>query len=140
MKRLGEIAERCAKATDETWSVFPDSGGWGTCTIACEQTDDGWTRGLIIQDVDYETDQDKANADFIAHARSDIPYLLDLLRQAAEALAKVREYADAKADTPDHIMLLPYKVTDAEGYHDYRCLKMGDLRQAATVHKLLKGE
>jgi hypothetical protein len=72
---LREIEERCEKATPKPWhiSVNADSG---------QRTIDVFYQGgmgaVVLKAGVWEKDEDLR---FIAHARSDIPYLLSLLKR-----------------------------------------------------------
>lgn len=63
-KELDEIKERCDKATEGPWIT-------GGCSGRMITTPDGYVGDGFIADVDT-----KVHADFIAHARQDVPALL----------------------------------------------------------------
>lgn len=94
-KRLAEIAARVAKATEGPWGMVDGDNtvysnpreaknGFGTNFDAqiCEMVED-----MDTDDISYE------DAEFIAHARDDVPWLLDQLAKARELLRRLDEQA-----------------------------------------------
>lgn len=79
--RIAEIRERLEKATPEPW-------GWWDYGLR------QGGKGPYVIDERYlpEMDRDTPDLSFIAHARADIPYLLDRLEAAEEALQPYEEY------------------------------------------------
>lgn len=77
-QELQEIAERCAKAVTGPWQVLTEElveAAW----INAETADDD----LPIALLDFRSaEENKATAEFIAHARTDIPRLLTALTEA----------------------------------------------------------
>lgn len=75
---LQEIAERCAKAVAGPWQVLTEElveAAW----INADSADDD----LPIALLDFRSaEENKATAEFIAHARTDIPRLLAALTEA----------------------------------------------------------
>lgn len=107
---LDAIRARAEAATPGLWHG-PHDGEFG-CVV---QGDFGWVTPGLGPEYDQDTDQGQADAEFIAHARQDVPDLLaevERLRQhsitlnslgwrMAEALGQVPEGADAVRGTPD---------------------------------------
>ena len=103
-----EIRQRVEKATPGPWSLQPaewecDCGGDedGHAHKAPDQCRDGWwldaawvAGPILIEHGDGWTGFNDADADFMAHAREDVPALCNALEAAEAALA---EY---KADIP----------------------------------------
>lgn len=97
-----EIRQRAEKATPGPWSLQPaewecDCGGDedGHAHKAPDQCRDGWWRDaawvagpILIEHGDGWTGFNDADADFMAHARKDVPALCDAL-EAAEAAVDV---------------------------------------------------
>ena len=96
MTRLEEIRARCDAARPGSWRVTNDNEGMPQEYLPfyvvndAEAEDDGdWFAELRVGD--YET------ADFIAHAREDIPYLLaEVERLTEERNAAVEDLNDAQ--------------------------------------------
>ena len=79
-KELKEIKERAAKATPGEWRRKEDFRGDLRTVMALKEK--------VVVEYRYLFGKvDEANLDFIAHARTDIPYLLRRL-EAAEAVAE----------------------------------------------------
>lgn len=99
-KRLEEIRKRVDAATKGPW------GAWISGATICVSAPNGKRRDGVDQiihwtgfDACYEPiEKQKTNARFIANARSDVPYLLDLIdtlsRREAEMRAALRDTAD----------------------------------------------
>jgi hypothetical protein len=95
-----EIRQRAEKATPGPWSLRPaewecDCGGDedGNTHKAPDQCRDGWWRDaawvagpILIEHGDGWTGFNDADADFMAHAREDVPALCDALVAAQESL------------------------------------------------------
>lgn len=109
MSRLKEIEERCEKAAPEPWCSH-DPGmycGYACTPDGCYENHDSPVRQLEGPHTEWPEPNGGpvddgtlqcftiADADFIAHARSDIPYLISELRaslaRAERAEALVRE-------------------------------------------------
>lgn len=93
--RLAEIRQRCEAATDGPWSRI--SG------YVYRSSDPNNGNGFWVDDCTGPCH----DADFIAAARSDIPWLLYLvsrqereIKAMREALALCRDYLDGRSDTP----------------------------------------
>ena len=89
MKRLDEIRAREQAATKGPWGVGEDSESsraWFTRPFPEFKGNDGRPIHLSIT---------PAETEFIAHAREDVPWLLDLVRRQAAALAAVEVQAAA---------------------------------------------
>ncbi|MET1027700.1 MAG: hypothetical protein ABWY00_11070 [Dongiaceae bacterium] len=79
---LTDIAERSAKATPGPWQVLTEELVDAAWINAAGPDDD-----LPIALFDYRNgDENKANAEFLAHARTDIPRLLEALREARQRI------------------------------------------------------
>lgn len=117
--RLREIQERVEKATEGPWHA----ACWPHDTV--EQLVDETAVALRKSDstdlfgvwVDREQPlftavtgngpTSRENAAFIAHAREDIPYLLDQLQQATQEIARLREYTQHKRECPALLCVHP---------------------------------
>ena len=51
----------------------------------------------------YDATQDELDADFIAHSRQDVPYLLDLIDQQSEAINRAWNVLEDYIDETSHI-------------------------------------
>jgi hypothetical protein len=95
---LGEIEARAEAATEGPWTVerqTQDIGGYGPYEYVHipEVTDLEWTpdgADCHMCGADFE----EANAEFIAHARTDIPTLLAMVREQRARLDHIRALAD----------------------------------------------
>lgn len=94
MDRIGEIKERCEKATKGPWSL------WTSCSWRRIGSEDPESYGTVIEPTIQHSDnhpdlyfRNKVDADFVIHSRSDIPYLLAKLSQAE------KEFSEARAET-----------------------------------------
>lgn len=86
-KRLEEIKKREEKATPGPWTPF-DNGPWGSqgAGLAIGEDPKYWPK------FDERTDDiGIANSFFCAHAREDIPWLVDKLERAMKAIEKADE-------------------------------------------------
>jgi hypothetical protein len=89
MSRIKEIKERCEKAHPGPWTY--NRGSVGCYHVMSDDRD--FETGCIM----FKGDS-KATADFIAHSREDIPFLLDInadLLAACEAARQIIESRDA---------------------------------------------
>ena len=87
-QRLREIEERASKASEGPWSAK-----WGYVgarrTLFLSRPDyDGVLFGL--SDSEAENVQHRADTEFAAEARQDIPWLLSLLREREEEIRRLR--------------------------------------------------
>lgn len=79
---MNDIAARCEKATAGPWQVLTEELVEAAWINAATADDD-----LPIALFDFRSaDENKANAEFLAHARTDIPRLLAALRSAHERI------------------------------------------------------
>lgn len=98
-QRLAEIADRAEKATPGVWENEPrDFGSFG---IEKASITAGWRASSNASRCVSE-EQAEANGEFIAAARQDIPWLLELVREQREALQRVAAFA-AYADMPKRL-------------------------------------
>ena len=82
--QLREIEQRAAKATEGPWKVEASTeGDW-----VLDSRDDV-IAGTFVQEGD---------AEFIAHAREDVPALIAALKRAYKALEAVEEYGEITND------------------------------------------
>lgn len=100
MNRIEEIRERCDKATSGPW-FWEDWAGVEDpeemVLTADPETRDGWHAGRMFPDLRNsivsleEPVTNQADSDFIANAREDIPYLLEILKGKRERLKAYEE-------------------------------------------------
>ena len=92
--RLAEIEARIEAATEGPWTVLPDSADWdvpildAAGSFICCSPDDGVRGGHLAQD-----------AAFIAHARTDVPWLVEQVKvrdKALRAVLALHEVREAK--------------------------------------------
>lgn len=105
MSRIDEIRERVEKAYKGHWKVqkIPDSiDASGGDPEACIRHD-----GYIVEPVmhPWEPLGMYEDADFIAHSRDDIPYLLDRI-QALEKVAEAAKKVQKAGPAGRHLFLL----------------------------------
>ena len=132
-EREREIRHRAAAATPGPWHLEHSPDSYGCVTIG----DYGWVApGPATPEYDVDSDQGRSDAEFIAHAREDLPALLaevdrlrtelagrptegHVLRQAAAALEEDDHLAAAAellemANQREHTALRPWKTDAAE--------------------------
>jgi len=109
-ERLREIKERCERATPGPWTSLSDDGrGLRTMNIKVvgrspmmlvAQTAIGTTGGKI-----YDNGEDGRydNAEFIAHAREDVPALVEEVDRLRLALEELIAAVECCPDEPDVI-------------------------------------
>lgn len=79
---LNKIKARCEAATPGPWTACGEDRGGCKCGFVWEPAGD-WTVASCGSDDDFEIPDEvvKANAQFIAHARTDIPALIERIEQ-----------------------------------------------------------
>jgi len=93
-QRIREIAERDKKATPGEWTVGVDS-----CAKCREQGKEGEYEILEVPSGYHAMLERKEDAEFIAHARMDIPFLLEALAsERSSAIKEAREECARMAD------------------------------------------
>lgn len=96
MSRLDEIKARTEAATEGPWSTEQEVGG--AIRVGNE---DAWACvTMTTLGSGGEFDNQKADADFVAHAREDVPWLESRLREAIELIGDL-----AHARAADYLML-----------------------------------
>lgn len=97
-EQLAEIKARCEAATEGPWEIYvpKQSNGWARLVPSGDREHDIMTCYSCV----YPLDMDKNNADFIAHARQDIPALLEYIATLSEEVAKLTARAE-KAEKQD---------------------------------------
>src|SRR6476661_1436555 len=117
-EELKQIRERCDEATEGPW------GTYNGCAIKALAKFDGWKAPTIatveLLRKDYETHI--LNAEFIAHARTDIPKLLDEIEKLREAL---KYYSDRK------VYVDPYYVEEEKNGKSPILVDGGDIARKA---------
>ena len=99
--RLNEIEARANAATEGPWTpdeyteVDPDGFYELARVIAPDPDGDDWCAIGVVH-----TGILRPDADFIAHARTDVPALVDALRDVLDEVAKVQRDADMVAINP----------------------------------------
>lgn len=89
VKRLGEIEARANAATDGPWRRYE--------TVQADTFVLG-PRGLLFDDVVSGPTYARSNAEFIAHARTDVPALVAALRAVLEVADVADELASLDPD------------------------------------------
>lgn len=84
--RLDEIEARADKATEDPWSKFE--------TMQADTYVVG-PRGFLRQDFVSGPTYERSNAEFIAHARTDVPELVQAVRRRDAALRAVLDLCDS---------------------------------------------
>lgn len=102
LERLKEIRERAEKATRGPWRVdtWP-CGSKGSPPLAQTWASDVRAKSgeiLCFQDTDWTKPPDHPDAAFIAHARSDVPDLLEEVERLRAALEKQRRDMQRRID------------------------------------------
>ncbi len=98
-KRLAEIAERAEKATPGPWRHIKAMGQWMCWLLAPPESTD-FPEGYPLCNFRGTDD----TADFIAHARADIPWLLDKMKTARQHAINLRHGIFANADAANELM------------------------------------
>jgi len=106
VSKLSEIKERCDKATEGPWTtgytiITPQTRRWskerirendiienGLVFSQFTAMDNGASRQLVCSTLDAFPDYREDNVKFITHARSDIPYLLEVIYKFKDGLNK----------------------------------------------------
>ena len=93
--RIAEIRDRCRRATPGPWAHFADG-------YVERAGDPGETIGVTCARRPDNGDPlpAPANAEFVAHARDDVPWLLDELERLRRALGRI---ADGEPDDPREV-------------------------------------
>jgi hypothetical protein len=84
--RLAAITARCAAATERPWKVMPGDEEWF----------------VVFPDGEDASVLTEPTATFIAHARTDLPLLVQALTRAVEALEAIAE-AEAATSRPVYV-------------------------------------
>ena len=132
-RTLAEIRERCEKATPGPWETYPFGKAYPA--IVAPSGDAELGNWMVAERVRWRND-----ADFIAHARTDTPYLLDLITEAQAVLdfaTKIIPHTNPH-DADDYPLVSWFR-------QDRDCLepitlRMGDLRRCAALHAKLGGK
>lgn len=107
---LDRIDEYCSKATGEPWVNMPEGALWGSVYSAPL---DGFTEICVMPEGDDRT----PDFDFIAQARTDLPAVVEELREARERIAELEtrwaDLSDWAADNNDPALIL--QMLDLEG-------------------------
>lgn len=102
---LAAIRERCEKADTAPWRLWPDGweeeSGLRYITVLGGGTPDSIDEHCIANVSNYGQgdEQCEADAEFIAHARTDVPFLLDALEEAIGLLRPTTEELAAWEDS-----------------------------------------
>lgn len=93
-QRIAEIHARCEAATPGPWE-------WGVCNESWGEVEAESLKGVITLKDDYPgypecgehliMELSKPDADFIAHSREDVPFLLDQLAERDREIERLRE-------------------------------------------------
>lgn len=95
-KRLAEIQTRADAATPGPWTA--DTGVRGDCVVwgpngqflANHQAEPHWLPDANGRKRSVAFDVDRRDCEFIAHAREDVPFLLDKVRRLEHELARTK--------------------------------------------------
>ena len=90
MSILDEIQARADAATEGPWAVEVDDDGFDGASVLLDDGV-GWGTAYICQDMHQGESEGVADAEFISHAREDVPKLVAALR-AVEVLAEQWRY------------------------------------------------
>lgn len=101
-ERIAEIRQRAQQATKGPWEVAPCSSDDEVRNVVSEykRVEGGAQANWIAEldasldfdsDIEGELERLQADAEFIAHARQDIPDLLDALARAQQEIVDLRE-------------------------------------------------
>lgn len=108
--RLAEIRARVEKATQGPWTATAGYDGGATVAIMRDWRDwrEGYGGGASVLGPEAwihsaQKHQPDANAEFIAHAREDIPYLLDLLASSESVPPPLSELVTCSLADPDWV-------------------------------------
>lgn len=119
--RIGEIEKRCSAATEGPWKAIDSSWEYSLINTENEHLAEVRISSDVTEDnQDHYESIKNANATFIAHARSDIPWLLEdrerliqELRSARELLTAALPYVD-----PDDVLNSPEGKARVRALHN----------------------
>lgn len=94
MTRFGDIQARHAAATPGPWRAGPFDTGKPRGTCAWVFPPAGHTLDRVA-DCGADTEEGRADAEFIAHCPDDVRWLLDRVTRLTEALADIAEEVNA---------------------------------------------
>lgn len=103
-QELAEIEARCNAATPGLWEMGMSTDGSGDAGILAEVHGKQRVIGQVYAEVDaWGKDSLRCvrDADFITHARTDLPALVAELRSWREAMAHLREIGGSLGWTPE---------------------------------------
>jgi hypothetical protein len=98
--RLREIREREAGATPGPWKDDVSEYGMLRVDLRGEGRKTGYADVIFLADMEVSDGQDHRNAEFIAHSRADIPWLLALVDRQREALRWIMSASDTNVGLP----------------------------------------
>lgn len=90
--RLDEITARCNAATDGPWAIWHSGTDYPQSVVA---NDDGLS---LVAETFTSPKYPAADAEFIAHARADVPWLVEQVRKRDTALQAVLDLHKAHAE------------------------------------------
>ncbi len=101
MSRLEEIKERVKKATKGPWESSENLGDHSV------QGPDGPVAAVTYAYAEGPISLDECDAEFIAHARDDIPWLLEHLKEAREVIEFYAKSSEKYKDQWGYIQTEP---------------------------------
>ena len=119
---LADIQRRADAATAGPWMWGEETSEWGDCGPNLETVERGpaysdgsqGAKELVIGSWGHDANGisvEDTDAEFIAHARTDVPRLLALVREQAATIARTRAEADSFDELASHAS---YNGTEAE--------------------------
>ena len=97
MSTLDDIKKRAEKATEGPWIEFHENGTPGVAeAFTCPPA-----TGPFLIDYGADRDQQKRDADFIAHARTDVPKLVAALDAVEGMTGKLLDSSDSPPGQDD---------------------------------------
>lgn len=112
MKRLNDIEERINAAYPGPWTHINQ----GCTTMPMVRTVEGYDISMIQGFGDCDTFMEPENAEFIAHARQDVPALVEALRAVLEIHAE-KSYGCAVCEEQDQALPWPCPTVTAIHQH-----------------------
>lgn len=102
---LDAIEARVAAATKGVWIVYRDGERFhivvgGTIVHSGSITQADWVADIEPDAVGHSEEQCEADANLLAHARTDLPRLVQGLRLAAKAMDQARRESASEPDSP----------------------------------------
>lgn len=141
---LEQIRERLEAATPGPW--FREYGDVITAHPDPRDTEEGYDdprHARVVRAAPHLPKKDRqsiADADFIAHARTDVAFLLDLVKRQQEAIERVTTLANRWEDRGEHDMDYSKTIQDEDISMHLLTEGASMVENARHIRNALKGE